>query len=115
MRKLRLSITSGKHAEMSNAVDEKQACPFAFPTTKEYNKDMEGITKEKRSNMKCLSELKAQIEEERACLHQQLLEADNITQCCVQSHKLDQLLEEYYRVMEENASFSDCCIRTTGT
>ena len=76
---------------------------------------MEGITKEKRSNMKCLSELKAQIEKERACLHQQLLEADNITQCCVQSHKLDQLLEEYYRVMEENAPFSDCCIRTTGT
>ena len=65
--------------------------------------------------MKCLSEIKEQIEEERACLHQQLLEADNIIQCCVQSHKLDRLLEEYYRIMEENASVSDGCIRTTGT
>ena len=51
--------------------------------------------------MKCLSEIKAQIEAERACLHQQLLNADNITQCCVQSHKLDRLLEEYYRILEE--------------
>ena len=69
---------------------------------------MEGITKEKRSKMKCLSEIKAQIEAERACLHQQLLNADNITQCCVQSHKLDRLLEE-------STSRSDCCVRTTGT
>lgn len=65
--------------------------------------------------MKCLSEIKAQIEAERACLHQQLLEADDITECCIQSHKLDRLVEEYYRILEENASVSNCCICTTGT
>ena len=65
--------------------------------------------------MKCLSEIKAQIEAERACLHQQLLNADNITQCCVQSHNLDRVLEEYYRILEESTSRSDCCVRTTGT
>ncbi len=59
-----------------------------------------------------LLQLKKQIEKERKVLDELVLGTGDITSCCVQSRKVDELIDKYYQLINaeadkmENTEFS---------
>lgn len=50
-----------------------------------------------------LLQLKKQIEKERKVLDELVLGTGDITSCCVQSCKLDELVDKYYQLLKAEA------------
>lgn len=47
--------------------------------------------------------LKKQIEKERGILDSLAIETDDMTSCCIQSRKLDALIEKYYQMLQNES------------
>ena len=63
-----------------------------------------------------LLQLKKQIEKERKVLDDLVIGTGDMTSCCVQSRKLDELIDKYYQLLQiepvetENREYPPLCV-----